>query len=169
MKSKKTDLKKNLIIAAVIIVLYALLLVADYRIDQRQKAEALANTPLSTETELIGMTDLSVIYELEYSAGTVSGIIGVQNNGKTIENISGGAYPIRIGISLIDADENILCLDYWHMDIKEGNLEKQERADNPILFESLDEYEGCVGMRIAVVQENVAWLDDTAVVWMFNQ
>ena len=169
MKSKKANPIKSLIIAAVIIILYTLLLVVDYRIDRRMKAEAIANMPLSTEMALIEDIDLSVIFELQYSDGIVSGIIGVQNNGKAIENVSGGAYPICLGISLVDADGNILCPDYFHMNIKEGTLEQQERADNQVLFEDIGKYESCAGMRIAIVQENIAWLDDTAVIWMFEE
>lgn len=168
MKSKKDNLKKNLIIAAAVVILYTLILVADYRIDCRRKEEAYANMPLSTEMSLLDEADLSIIYDLDYSNGTVSGVIGVQNNGKAIENVSGGAFPVCVGISLVDADGNIICQDFCHMNIKEGTLEQQERADNQVLFDNTGEYEGCAGMRIAIVQESIAWFDDTAVIWMFE-
>lgn len=168
MKTNKNTLKKNLMIAAVVIILYSMLLVLTYRIDLRNKAEAIANAPISAAEDISAQLDLSIACGLSYTDGTVSGSISITNNGKAVADMENELSSVHLGLSLVDADGNIILLDYSHLIIKNGTFEKGETVEIPINFEDLSDYEDCKGIRAAIVQENVAWLDHTAAIWMFE-
>jgi len=169
MDNKKKSFRKNVIITIIVIVLYILLLCLTYQIDRQQKAEALAIAPISAKEDVSQKIDLSITFDLSKIDNTVSGNIIVTNNGKGIADITNGATDVCLGVSLVDSENNIILQDYRHFLIKEeGAFVNGEQAEISISFDDLADYENCAGLRAAIVQENVAWLDNTATFWMFE-
>lgn len=102
---------------------------------------------------------------LTYADGKLTGCVNVTNKGEAWENVSSGDHPVNLGVSLVDEDKQIVDLDVIHLPIKRfGVMEAGEKLAVPISFNQLEE---CVqksyGFRFAVVQEGVAWYDETAV------
>ena len=135
------------------------------------EAEAAHERAISAEEPIVE-TGLDLVLEqhLVYKDGNVSGYVLVSNHGPEVENLSSGSYPVNLGISLIDGRGRMLDMDLAHIAIKDGTMEEGESVEVPVELHDLKKYaeEGC-SLRIAVVQENAAWVEDTSVYFQLRE
>lgn len=100
-----------------------------------------------------------------YTDGKLVGYVSVTNKGEAREHISSGDHPVNLGISLVDEDKQVLDLDVIHLPIKRfGVMKTGEKIEVPISLNHLEECAlKCYGIRFAIVEEGVAWYDETAI------
>lgn len=123
-----------------------------------------ANVPLEDS-----QMRLELAVDVHYKDGSVQGIVTVKNNGDAITDISDGAYPIRLGVSLVDENRELTELDYLHLDMGDNFIGEQEEIAIPVQFDGLEEYQEMGGgIRFAIVQEKVKWREDTAEFYWFE-
>jgi len=132
------------------------------------------------EKKVIPQIDVEEVWEeepqfrlapaLTYEDGVLRGKIRITNLGERLERISGGEHPINLGISLVDENRNILNMDVIHLPIKRfGAMEENETVAVPVSLNKLGECEEKgYGFRFAIVQEGVAWFDNTAVYYQLG-
>lgn len=123
--------------------------------------------PYSANENIAGIIQFELETDLDYEDGRVTGTVSITNNGQPVIDPSEGANPVHLGVSIVDPERNIVDLDYAHLSIpRTGYFEKGEKQDVMIDFNDIDinEYlsQG-YGIRFAIVQEGISWIEDTAV------
>lgn len=100
-----------------------------------------------------------------YNNGVIKGIVSIQNKGKDIWHLSSGEYPVNLGVSILDADGNVINQDFMRIPIKKkGIFANNEKVDVEILIEDMEEIEQSgYRLRFEMVQGNVTWIDKMAI------
>ncbi len=127
--------------------------------------------PLNADLVRVEELDFHLEADVAYTDGLLTGTVTVTNDGEPILAPSTGARPINLGISVVDADGNMIEQDYLHTAIKSAGILKSGESQ-PVEIELTDlaayAAEGN-GIRFEILQENVGWLDDTAVYYWFGE
>lgn len=106
--------------------------------------------------------------DVHYNDGSVQGTVTVRNEGNRIMDLSSGTYPVRIGVSLVDADGKITDREFHRLEIAD-DIKEGEEVRIPVRIDGMEEYrETGGGLRFAIVQEKVSWREDTAVFYWFE-
>ena len=124
--------------------------------------------PLSADSPLAAQMELALEADVHYEDGSVQGIVTVRNKKAKIEKASKGKYPIHIGVSLVDADGEMVNQDYLRLNIK-NTIQEKEAIEIPVQLDGLEEHlKSGGGIRFAVLQEAVGWREDTSVFYWFG-
>lgn len=124
--------------------------------------------PLSADSPLVTQMELALEADVHYNDGSVQGTVTVRNKKAKIEKASKGKYPVRVGVSLVDADGEMVNQNYLRLDIK-NVIGEQEEIEIPVQLDGLEEHlKSGGGIRFAVLQEAVGWREDTSVFYWFE-
>lgn len=122
-----------------------------------------ANNPLDIPNITIELKLDSENYEITKD-GEFKGLLELKNKSATINNIN-GTYPIQLGISLLNSNNEIIYLDYVHMGIEIDSLKKDmilQVQINLLNLENIIQEGG--KLRFCLVQEGVGWFEQNAIV-----
>ncbi len=103
--------------------------------------------------------------QLRYDNGNIYGTVYITNNGDDIVNLSGGTYPVMLGISIVDSNCDLVNLDYLHVSIENGGAFKNlETVPVQINMNDMEQIinQG-YGIRFEIVQEGVSWYPETVI------
>lgn len=160
-KKDQKDLKTFIIITFVLATLFA--------ISKLISIEHYWLMPITPNVNLIENSTISLSLEENLTKtedDLVTGQVKVINNGSAIENLSAGKYPIYLGVSIVDENNNEIERDYIHMPIMtSGILDEGDTAVVELeLSENITEYEEQgYKIRLELVQEGIGWFEDTSV------
>ena len=129
----------------------------------REKEELVI--PTAQKGIIYGYLKLKLIPRLKNKSGTMTGNLVIVNKGKPVQNLSGGSYPVNVGISIVDENRTMVNQEYKRVPIKtEGVLGSKEKIQIPISLDDLGEYAGKgYSLAFTLVQEGVAWDRSSAV------
>lgn len=157
-------IKKSLSIIMVVMVLCIVLIKA-------VELEHYWYRPLNTNESLIGKNfDLDIAGTMAYNDGKIEGKIIITNLGDTIENLSDGAYPVNLGVHIVDSAGTIVDQDFQHVKIEtKGIFKSGKKVTVDLILTDIDQYiEQGYGIKLEIVQEGISWFDDTAKEYMVN-
>lgn len=126
---------------------------------------------VSASENIVEKIDFSIEDHVEYVNGNIKGYVSITNHGSNILDLSVGATPVNLGISILDAAGNMVDQDYIHLPIKEtGVFKTGEKIDISVNLINLYEIEkDGYSLRFEIVQEDIAWIDKTAKYWSFDR
>lgn len=116
---------------------------------------------LTTSQDITNQVNIAIeVKDIVYNGDVVECVVNIINNGKTISNPSEGNNKINLGVSLLDSERRISNQDYMHLDIKNGRFRKGEIVEKRLTLENVGDSNV---IRFEIVQEGIAWIDNTAV------
>lgn len=121
--------------------------------------------PTAKKGILFGYVKLKMILKLKREEDVICGTLVVVNNGKPIENLSGGSNPVNIAVSIADCEKKMIRQEYKRIPIKKkGVLSTREVVRIPVRYDDLEAFFGkdCY-LTYTLVQEGVAWDHSSAV------
>lgn len=108
---------------------------------------------------IYGYLKLTLVPKLENKGGVIAGELAVVNKGGPVRDLSSGPNPVNVGISIVDANKEMVDQEYKRLSIKaEGVLNRKETVTLPVRLEDLDKYAGKgYFLAFTLVQELIAW------------
>lgn len=130
--------------------------------------------PIRANVNLIEDKTISLVLSenlQKTDANEVTGKVTVSNSGSAIDSLSSGKYPIYLGVSIVDENNNEVERDYIHVPIMpSGILLEGDSAEVELnLSDRIDEFtmEG-YKIRLELVQEGIGWFEGTAIYFELN-
>ena len=132
----------GLIVGIVLGVLFLISLIL--RLSGREKKEVVI--PTAQPGLIYGYLKLTLVPKLE-------------NKGGPVRDLSSGSNPVNVGISIVDANKEMVDQEYKRLSIKAvGLLGRKETVSIPVRLEDLGPYAGKgYFLAFTLVQELVAW------------
>ena len=151
----------GLIVGIVLGVLFLISLIL--RLSGREKKEVVI--PTAQPGLIYGYLKLTLVPKLENKGGVITGELAVANKGGPVRDLSSGSNPVNVGISIVDANKEMVDQEYKRLAIKaEGLLDRKETVSIPVRLEDLAPYAGKgYFLAFTLVQEFVAWDRSSAV------
>lgn len=125
----------------------------------------------TSERTFAGEVDMELSADVHCEDAALVGSVYVTNNGKTLFAPSIGQHPLRVGISIVDDEKNIVALDYVCLDIvANGFFKANETREIPIRLDDIDDFARQeYSLRFALIQEGISCFDDTAIYFSLQE